>query len=278
MSDHLKRGERMERTLSIVLAVLAVVSVVFLAVLSLSVYMGITYRATLSSTYEYRVSIAPDAAIDNVTLFLPIPSKGRENSAILEMIGGGRLGGVPPGWSTSLIGTEKVTMLELTAREIPPAPAGKPYLLSVVATVPGPIRTSTAGSDEPVLERSAQTSPVECVGVDTEASPEVQCEGYREPVYADFTARGPAHLSVYIYLDGKNTWDVFGPSSNEYQDGLQVSFSDTAQRWQEGNGVLITGIGDYGIDFWVQGEGGAAQGTGASRRVTARPARGEGGA
>jgi hypothetical protein len=246
----------MDRILSYVLAVLAVASAVFLVVLSLSVFMGITYRATLSSTYEYRVSIASDADLGNVTLYLPIPSaKEPGNSAILEGIGAGGLTGVPKGWNISLIGTEKFTMLEVTARELSANPAGKPYLLSITSPVQGPIRTGGAGFWETVLVPSAKRSKVVCGGRAPVESPETRCEGYQGTAYADFTAPGTAHLVVSVSLNGKNTWDVFGPSSNEYQDDLQVSFSREAQGWQPGDGVLVTGIGDYGIDFWVEGHG-----------------------
>ena len=261
----------MDRTLSLVLAVLAVVSAVFLAAISLTVYMGITYRATLSSTYEYRVSIASDATLGNVTLYLPIPARGPGNSAILQEIGAGGLTGVPRGWNISLIGTEKFTMLEVTAREIASTPAGKPYLLSVGAQVKGPISAKTAGSDDLVLQPAAKRSQVACGGMDLEASPEMRCEAYQEPVYADFTAPGTVHLTVFVYLDGKNTWDVFGPSSNEYQDGLQVSFPGMARGWQTGNGILVTGIGDYGIDFWVREQGTPGTTSGGSRQVSGSP-------
>jgi hypothetical protein len=247
----------MDRTLSYALAVLVVATAVFLVFLSLSVYMGTTYRNTLSSTYEYRVSIANDATLGNMTLYLPIPSgEGPENSAILEGIGAGGLAGVPPGWRTSLIGTEKFTMLEVTAPEVAPAPVGKPYLLSITTPVRGPIRTREPVPREPVLAPLAKRSRVTCGVMDAGASPEMRCEMYQSPVYADFTSPGTARLAVFVSLDGKNTWDVFGPSSSEYQDGLEVSFSREAQGWQTGNGVLVTGIGDYGLGFWV-GEGAA---------------------
>jgi hypothetical protein len=255
MKRKANRGERMDRTLSLVLAVLAVVSVVFLAAISLTVYMGMTYRATLSSTYEYRVSITSEAALGNVTLYLPIPARGPENSAILQEIGAGHLQGLPRGWNTSLIGTEKFTMLEVTAREIPPNPVGKPYLLWVNATVMGPIMTRNAGSGNLVLVPAAERRPITCGEPLSQVSPEMQCELYEGPVYADFTALVNAHLRIYLFLDGRNSRDVFGASSNEYQDGLQVSYQNGARGWHTGNGILVTGIGDYGIDFWVQEQG-----------------------
>jgi hypothetical protein len=147
-------------------------------------------------------------------------------------------------------------MLEVTAREVAPTPVGEPYLLSITTRVGGPIRTRDPVSGEPVLAPSTKRSQVACGGMDAGASPGMRCEMYHGPVYADFTAPGAVRLAVFVSLDGKNTWDVFGPSSNEYQDGLQVSFSRDAQGWQTGDGVLVTGIGEYGIDFWV-GEGAA---------------------
>ena len=266
MTRNLTVGERMERTLSIVVAILAAVTVVFIAAVSLTLYMGMTYRATLSSTYEYRVSITNDAPLGNVTLFLPIPARRPGISAVLEEIGAGGLRGLPQGWKSSLIGTRKFTMLEVTAPAIAPTGAGKPYLLSANATVRGPIDTKNAGTDDLVLEPAADMTPVPCGDTVSQASPEASCVVYEGPVYAGFTAPADAHLGIFISVDGMNSWDVFGPSSNEYQDGLQVSFSGGARGWQTGKGILVTGIGDYGIDFWVQGGS-----TAVSRPMGSRP-------
>ena len=242
----------MDRTLFRVLVVLAVASVIFLAAISITVFVEITYRATLSSTYEYRVSITSDATLGNVTLYVPIPARGPKSSSVLEGIGSGGLKGVPPSWGVSLIGTEKFTMLELTAREIEPSPPGRPYLLSFDTRVRGPIHTRTAGSEDLVLRSVTQVIPAACGGMDTEASPEMRCWLYQGPAYADFTAPGNEHLSVQVSLTGRNAWDVFGPSSNEYRDGLQFSFSGERRGWRTGDGSLVTGIGDYGIEPWLQ--------------------------
>lgn len=251
----------MDRTLSRVLVVLVVVSVIFLAAISITLYVEITYRATLSGTYDYRVSITSDTTLENVTLYLPIPTRGPENSAVLEAIGAGGLRGLPRGWKTSLIGTEKFTMLEVTAPEIAASPVGRPYLLSVSAHTAGPIDTRNAGTGDLVLVPSAMRTPAVCENIDAQASPDTHCELYRGSAYADFTAPGNVRLSVFIFLSGRNTWDVFGPSSNEYQDGLQVTFSGGTRGWHTGDGILVTGIGDYGIDFWLQHPGTAEAGT-----------------
>jgi len=242
----------MDRTLFRVLAVLAVASVIFLAAISITVFMEITYRATLSSAYEYQVSITSDATLENVTLYIPIPARGAEASAVLQGIGAGGLQGLPQGWSISLIGTEKFTWLEVTARRIPPSPPGRPYLISVKAMIHGPIDTRNAGTGDLVLVPFAKRTPIVCGNMDSENSPEVRCELYQGSAYADFTAPGDVYLSIFSFLTGRNSWEVFGPSSNEYQDGLQVSFSGATRGWHTGDGILITGIGDYGIEFWLQ--------------------------
>jgi len=242
----------MDRTLFQVLAVLAVASVIFLAAISLTVFMEIAYRATLSSAYDYQVSISSDAPLGNVTLYIPVPARGPEASAVLQGIGAGDLLGLPPGWNISLIGTEKFTWLEVTAREIPASPVGRPYLLSVSATVPGPIDTRNAGTGDLMLVPAAKRTPIACGNMDSGLSPEVRCELYHGSAYADFTTPGNVHLSIYSFLEGRNRWDVFGPAANEYQDGLQVSFTGTTRGWHMGDGILISGIGDYGIEFWLQ--------------------------
>jgi hypothetical protein len=242
----------MDRTLFQVLAVLAVASVIFLGAISVTMFMEIAYRATLSSAYEYQVSITNDATLENVTLYIPVPARGPEASAVLRKIGAGDLLGVPRGWNVSLIGTEKFTMLEVTAREILPSPVGRPYLLSVNAMVPGPIDTQNAGTGDLVLVPAVKRTPAVCGNIDTETSPKVRCELYQGSAYADFTAPENVHLSIFSFLSGRNSWEVVGPSSNEYQDGLQISFSGATRGWHTGDGILITGIGDYGIEFWLQ--------------------------
>jgi hypothetical protein len=264
----------MDRTLFRVLVILAVASVLFLAAISITVFMEIAFRATLSSTYEYEVSITSDAALENATFYIPVPARGPEASPVLRGIGSANLLGVPRGWNISLIGTEKFTMLEVTAREIPPTPPGRPYLLSLDAQTHGPIDTRTTGTGDLVLVPAAIRTPVACGNMDAGTSPEARCELYRASAYADFTAPERSHLSLSIILTGRNTWNVFGPASNEYQDGLQVSFSGGTRGWHTGDGILVTGIGDYGIDFRGQdpatkeaGSGGSGQGTGLSLHV-----------
>ena len=264
----------MDRTLFRVLVVLAVASVIFLAAISITVFVEITYRATLSSTYEYRVSITSDATLENVTLYLPVPARGAEASAVLQRIGAGGLLGLPRGWTTSLIGTEKFTLLEVTAREIAPSPLGRPYMLSVNASVPGPIDTRNPATGGVVLVPSAQMTPVICGDMDSQASPEMRCGRYHGSTYADFTAPGNVNLSIFSFVTGRNSWDVFGPSSNEYQDSLQVSFSGGTRGWHTGDGILVTGIGTYRIVSWLQqpetmeaGSGGSGQSAGGLMRA-----------
>lgn len=247
-------GERMDRTQSVVLGVLVVTALVFFGAVALSVYTGIAYRDTLSSTYEYRVEITPDALLEDVTLYLPVPARGPGSSAVLEGIGSGGIQGVPAGWEVSLIGTEKFTMLEITAREIDPGCGCAPMILSLATKVRGPIHTRTAGSDDLVLRSVTQVLPAACEGRDTGGSTETRCWIYQGPAYADFTAPGEAKLSIHVSLTGRNAWDVFGPSSNEYRDNLQFSFSGERQGWRTGDGSLVTGIGDYGLEAWLPRE------------------------
>jgi hypothetical protein len=266
----------MDRTLSVVLAVLAVAVVIFLAVFSLTVYMGILYRATLTSTYDYRVNIASDTAIGNVTLYLPVPGRLSGNSAVLEGIGEGGLTGVPAGWNTAFIGTEKLTFLEVTAGEIPATPPEKPYVLSITTRVKSPVGTESEGFDDLVLAPLAGKETVACPGIpESGASDKTQCRAYRGTAYADFTGPPEANLRVTLSLTGRNAWEVFGPSSNEYRDGLQVSFSGDERGWKTGDGLLVTGLGDYGMAFWVgrAGQPGTAEG-GSGRQVRVTPAAG----
>jgi len=241
----------MDRTLSVLLAVFAVVLVIFLVVFSLTVYMGITYRSTLASTYDYEVSITPDAPLGNVTLYLPIPARGTKVSLLAERIGSGELQGIPAGWNISLIGTEKFTMLEITAKEIDPGCGCAPLLLSVHAPSRSPIETRNPATGDLVIDTLARKEMVSCGGRVYGVPQEASCMAYRGRIYASGMAPENSRLTISITLLGKNSWDVFGPSSNEYRDGLHVTITGAPGGWYEGEGTLASGIGDYGLDFWV---------------------------
>ena len=262
-------GERMDRTLTVVIGVLAVAVVLFLAVFSLTVSMGIMYRASLTSTYDYRVSIGSDTDIGNVTFYLPIPGRLSGNSAVLEEVGSERGLSLPAGWTATLLGTEKVDFLELNAREVAASPQGNPYLISLRVQVRGPIVTESDGFDGLVIAPLAPRSPVACParteGISTD---KIRCEAYRGTAYADFTGPAAANLRFTFNLTGRNAWDVFGPSGNEYRDGLQVSVSGSERGWKTGDGLLVTGLGDYGMGFWVDWTGRTVAPSGRQVRVT----------
>ncbi|HTY51602.1 MAG TPA: hypothetical protein VMB35_00230 [Methanomicrobiales archaeon] len=245
----------MERTLSVVLAVLAAVTIVFLAIFSLSAYAALAYRATFAGTYEYRVSISSDTDLGNVTLYIPIPARGAASSEILERIGSGGLEGLPLGWAISLIGTEKFTMLEVTTPGLAATPVGEPYLLSADARTGSTIDTRNPETGGLVLEPGAGLTSISCGNIDPQASPEMRCVLYRGSVYADFTSVRDPHLTIFTFVAGRNNWDVFGPSSNEYQDGLQATYVRDIRGWRLGDGILVSGVGDYSLDFWLPGEG-----------------------
>jgi hypothetical protein len=237
MKPHCYGGVRMDRTLLAGLAVLAVALVIFTAAFSVTVYMGIRYRSTFQGSYEYQVGITPDAPLGNVTLYLPIPARGREKSPVAERIGSGALQGVPAGWNVSLIGTEKFTMLEVTAREIDPGCGCAPLILSVDALSRSRVETREAATGDLVIDTLAGKEKVPCGGRVYGVPPDAACVAYRGRIYASGTAPANSTLTVSITLVGKNSWDVFGPSSNEYRDGLMVTIPGAP--------------GGYGLGFWV---------------------------
>jgi hypothetical protein len=240
----------MDRTLLLGVAALAVALLAFTGAFSVTFCMETRYRSSFGGTYEYQVSIAPGTTLGNVTLYLPVPARGGGMSEVIRGIGSGGLTGVPPGWGVSLIGTRKVTLLELTAGEVAPKADGSPTVISITTRVKGPIRTKNAGAEDLVLGTGEQPGPVACRETDTVAYPERQCRPSRGQAYADFTAPGPASLAINVSLAGRNSWDVFGPSSNEYRENLAFSFSGGDQGWHAGEGLLVTGIGDYRYESW----------------------------
>jgi hypothetical protein len=257
MKPHPYGGESMDRILRAVLVILAVGLAIFLLAFLANAVMGMMFWSSYRGTYEYRVSLAPDTTLRNVTLYVPVPTRGTAASPVLIAIGGRALTGVPAGWGVAPIGTEKFTFMELTGAELAPNPDGSPTILSVNIS-PGSrdgrlMGTLNPAAGEYILGSVDQAVPVACRGPDTATSPGARCWASTGRAYAGFSAPENAHLAVSVSLTGRNTWDVFGPSSNEFRDSLVFSFSGADQGWKTGEGLLAGGIGDYRPRPWMPG-------------------------
>jgi hypothetical protein len=72
------------------------------------------------------------------------------------------------------------------------------------------------------------------------------CYEYESRIYAHYTTSPNAKLSLYIELEGRNNWWVYGWSGNEYRDNVHIALSGESQGWHAAFGQLVEGEGRYG--------------------------------
>ncbi len=258
----------MDRALRSLLGILIVALVASAAFVSFSAYVHAAYERTLSSRYVYEISLETDAVLSNVTLFVPLPERHGGRSPILERIGEGDLYGIPRDWETEIYGTEKFSMLMISADEIlpqfgpPPLPASEeenltaapaatpvpvPVTIRVEADAGAVIDTRHPIGNSSVILPKYDLSPVPCPFPHGEEERPPACYTYETSVYADYTAGADAAVTITVSLTGTNEWFIFGWTGNEFRDRLTLALDGEVHGWQRANGTLMTGIGQYEI-------------------------------
>jgi hypothetical protein len=223
----------MDRIIKTTLSVFIIVLVAFVAMISYGWYVDNTYRSTLSSSYTYTCTISTDSALHNVTFFIPVPSLTSGNSPIIARISGHEMTGVPSGWKTELYDTGKGVLVKVTVPELA-VPAGtgakNPYVVTMSTEIASdtPIDTVDPMTNSPVIRpvyRPVQDlSAASCRGDGSGA----RCYDYQSSLFTSYRADPSAAVSIKSSLIAKNSWNVFGPASNEY--GMTIQFSCSASR------------------------------------------------
>jgi len=54
-------------------------------------------------------------------------------------------------------------------------------------------------------------------------------------------------VAVTSAVSGKNTWNIFGPHSNEYHTGIRTRIDGENHGWVVSGGILSSGTGTYDI-------------------------------
>lgn len=235
----------MDRIIKITLGLFIVILVLFTGTFMYNSYIQNTYRSSLSSTYTYTCTISTDSPLYNVTLFIPIPTDKAGKSPIVSQFSAREVPGVPSTWKTSVLGSQKVTMLEITTDAIVP-PAGtsakNPYVISFGTE----LRTKEPiDTVNPVLN-SAMFRPVQNAGTAAcraGSPPGASCYTYVTSVYADYTANPNAEVKFASTLAGRNSWKIFEPKSNEYRTEVSLLMFGDNHKWTMAQGFLETGIG-----------------------------------
>ncbi len=238
----------MDKTLRITLCLFILILVPFAGILGYSSYVESAYRNTITGTYNYSCTLTTDAPLYNVTLFLPVPADRSGNSPMVSGFSGRTMSGIPAGWNATLYDTGKATMVKVTTPAIIP-PAGttqaNPFTITISSDT---VQHSAIETRDPVADgvmfRPVQDlSAIPCPG--GFGGPGSRCFTYTTSLYADYTSAAGARVMITSSVDGKNTWKIFGPHSNEYHTGIRITLQGASHGWVVPEGGLSESIGAY---------------------------------
>jgi hypothetical protein len=194
------------------------------------------YKKTYTSEYYYQIQIDPDSPLSEVILYIPLPVLNNV-SQVGDNI---EVGNVqkPRNLHCSVVTTEYGTMLRISADHI-----DEPSLITVLLPADNTINTKNALHNEMVLFPKYDLIQVPCDFPHPEKrDTQLTCIEYQTMLYAECTPEGP--LTVFVTLEGRNTWWIFGWSGNSYRDQILVTVNGESG-WQPARGEFVQGEGLY---------------------------------
>jgi len=236
----------MDKIIRITSGLLIVILVLFVSITAYTVFVETAYRGSLVSTYSYSCTISTDAVLRNVTLFIPIPADNRGNSPVVERYSVRDIQGLPSDWKTTLIGSNKGTVVQIQAPVI--APAGNAtssrvsgYELILEAKVARLIDTRTPLVSDAVFRPMPDLKKVDCPDPSSGGS----CYNYQSAIYADYSTSPNARVSIDSEIVGRNDWKIFKPAFNEYRASISMLNFGENHGWVVAKGFMRVGIGAY---------------------------------
>ena len=239
----------MDKIIQITVSIFLIVLVGFVAMISYNGYVETAYRESLTGTYSYTCTITTDSPLTNVTLFIPVPSDRAGNSPMVSRFSAETMPGVPRDWNTALFDTGKATLLKVSVASITlPQGSGpaQPLTISMTSDTADKVAVNTL---DPVangvmfrpVQDLVQTS---CTDVSSGSS-KAACYTYTTAVYADYRAAPDANVTFTSTVRGRNSWQVFGPGSNDYKAEIHLVLTGEHHGWATAAGTLAVGRGDY---------------------------------
>ena len=248
-------GDIMDKIIKIVLALFIIIVVAFIACASYFGYTDVAYRNSLSANYLYTCTISTNDVLTNVTLFLPVPAEPNGNSPVVTQISNHDVSGVPDTMNLTLYDTGKATLLKVSANSIgSPVINGTTQPVTVMFTV-----------NESSHEHIDTTSPVQnaavfrplngihttaCPAVDSTSNTTPVCYQYLTYTYADYSAAPSTTVNINESVTGTNTWTVFSPASNQFNNQITVlTLHGGNHGWVTALGWLESGLGSPDVPY-----------------------------
>ncbi len=231
------------------------------------------YKESYRSEYNYRITLTTDSVLKSLTFYIPLPIFKEESQIAAEIVAGNV--SKPDDWNFSIVETEHGKMLKITAREFVPEYHSLPIPIEPgkePTELPETNSSSTFSQDTPVLTSKEISVTLHAnhdintknpIGNESLLSPEYNLtlsnydmpypEGqtppivhkYESRIYADYTAAPGAKISVYVILEGTNSWWVYGWSFNKYTDQVETTITGEQHGSSVMTGKLVEGEGRY---------------------------------
>ncbi len=241
------------------------------------------YNDSLMSNYEYDIIIESNRTLQNVTLYLPVPVFENESEIGLEIVNGDYYN-KPSNWNLSLEDTEHGLMFKMETIEIKPVyhslpvavpepepgseniedeveeeeqivesneyseetPVLTPFDFGTNVKADHMINTRFPVGNEPVLLpkhnlRESEEEPI--VPRSEHLNPEHF--DYESLVYAHYDTSHDADVQIFVELNSRNEWWIYGWQYNDYVDRISIRFSGPQEGWVKAEGKLTTGDGIY---------------------------------
>ena len=240
----------MDRVLRVLVVLFVVAISVTAGVFSFVAYVDSRYAETLVATYEYQLNVETDGPLSNLLLFLPLPARAGGSSEVVRAAGARGWTEIPYGWNVTLTGTEKYTLLEVTAASVPTTGEcgacgrdGAPHTLTIPVTVRGPIDPRDPVGNDEVLEPRFSVMERACTEAFPRGDSTPRCTGYETSFFADYTAYPATTVVISVELTGTNRWNIFSERSSEFRDTARLTILGESHGWQTARGELVSGIG-----------------------------------
>jgi len=244
----------------------------------ISLYSDHLYRTSYDSHYSYRVSFASNQSLDDVTVYAPVPvedGKVRVVSANLtaESWDETTPDDAPP-VNASIVQTEHGPMLAIQASSFPVKRTyyrfveengegrrveiteseyepGNPEMVAytersvevqVEVEADHSIDTRDPTGTEPILAPELQRTSAAC---DDPMFDTLTCYDTESEVYLSYAVPGETRTSLWVELEGRNEWWIFGWNGNYYTERYIDEFHGPQDGWRAIDGTLETGWGNY---------------------------------
>jgi hypothetical protein len=242
----------MDKIIKIASGLFIIIIVLFGSIASYNAFVEKAYHESLKSTYSYTVTISTSGELRNVTFFIPVPANPNGNSPFVEQFSIGNFTGIPVGWETTLLGSNKGTMVKIQIPVVVGSDgAGFSVRTSSDARTSKVIDTKSPQDRDIVLSPVQDLKEVRCVEFE-DYKPGATCYRYQSAVYADYESSPNVKVEISSRIDGKNEWKIFEPAYNQYTNSISVTMLGENHGWVTTKGEMQACIGSYNVPVLSQ--------------------------